>query len=122
METVDRKAVQAVVAEERDAVLVDALPVESYREEHLPEAVHLPPEAVRDRARRVLPDRHRTVIVYSGGSACDLSTRTVKLLEQLGYSDVREYPGGKSDWRVAGYWFESDTASVSGDDRAVAVS
>lgn len=113
METVSRKVVQAVVAEDRDAVLVDALPEESYREEHLPGAVHLPPEAVRARARRVLSDRDRTVIVYSGGSTCDISTRTAKLLERLDYRDVREYPGGKSDWRAAGYWFESDTASVS---------
>lgn len=107
VETIDRDGVRARIEEDADVTLVEALPEDSYREEHLPGAVHLPPTAVRERAPTLLPDRGQTVIVYCAGPDCGLSTRTARLLESMGYRDVREYPGGKSDWREAGYWFET---------------
>lgn len=107
VETIDRDAVRTLIEEDADVTLVEALPEDSYREEHLPGALHLPPTAVRERAPTLLPDRGQTVIVYCAGPDCGLSTRTARLLESMGYRDVREYPGGKSDWREAGYWFET---------------
>lgn len=113
LEAIDRAGVRALIEEDADVALVEALPEASYREEHLPGAVHLPPAAVRERAPELLPDRGQTVIVYCAGPDCGLSTRTARLLEDLGYRDVREYPGGKSDWREAGYWFETGMLALS---------
>ena len=113
VETIDRDGVRTLIEEDADVTLVEALPEDSYREEHLPGAVHLPPTAVRERAPTLLPDRGQTVIVYCAGPDCGLSTRTARLLESMGYRDVREYPGGKSDWREAGYWFETGMPALA---------
>ena len=47
-----------------DAQLVEVLPAEEYEEEHLPGAINLPPDRVRELASRVLPDKGAEIIVY----------------------------------------------------------
>jgi rhodanese-related sulfurtransferase len=44
--------------------VVDVLPAESWRQRHLPGAVNLPLADVPTRAREVLPDRSRDIVVY----------------------------------------------------------
>lgn len=51
VETIDRRGVRALIEEDADATLVEALPEDSYREEHLPGAVHLPPSAPSSASR-----------------------------------------------------------------------
>jgi rhodanese-related sulfurtransferase len=111
--TIDREGVRRLIENEADVALVEAMPRSSYHEEHLPGARHLPPDAVRERAPDVLPSRNQTVIVYCAGPECGLSGGTARVLTQMGYLDVREYPGGKSDWREAGYWFETGLPGVA---------
>jgi rhodanese-related sulfurtransferase len=48
-------------------ILVDVLPAASYAARHIRHAVSLPVEEVRARARDVLPDPGREVVVYCGG-------------------------------------------------------
>lgn len=112
MKTVDRDHVRSVLENDADVAIVETSPKAAYRQEHLPTARHLPPESIRERATQVLPDRERPVIVYCASPDCGLSRRTARLLERMGYSDVRDYHGGKSDWRQAGYWFESETPAA----------
>ena len=46
--------------------IVDVLPESSYVEAHIPGALSLPLEEVRDRARELLPDFHAEIAVYCG--------------------------------------------------------
>jgi rhodanese-related sulfurtransferase len=57
---VDRREVQALV--EAGAQLVEVLPAEEYREDHLPGAVNHPLRRVQEEAGEI--DRARPVIVY----------------------------------------------------------
>jgi rhodanese-related sulfurtransferase len=42
------------------------------------------------------------IVVYCGGTDCDLSEQLAKKLRSdLGYTDVREMPGGIVEWRLA---------------------
>lgn len=50
------------------AVLVDVLPRVAYNDGHIPGALNLPVAEIPTRARRLLPDRSREIIVYCGGS------------------------------------------------------
>ncbi|HSU34658.1 MAG TPA: rhodanese-like domain-containing protein [Propionibacteriaceae bacterium] len=52
-------------------------------------------------------DRATTVVTYCSGPACGRSKATAAAFTRLGYTDVRVYPGGKSDWLQAGLAFES---------------
>jgi rhodanese-related sulfurtransferase len=84
-------------------VLVDALAPMVYAHSHLPGAINLPPTAVDPYvvARRI-PDRDTEIVVYCGSQNCEDSIATGAQLQELGYTNLRHYTGGKSEWRHAG--------------------
>ena len=46
--------------------IVDVLPASSYAHEHIPGAINLPLEAIRDRAPDLLPNFNAEIAVYCG--------------------------------------------------------
>jgi rhodanese-related sulfurtransferase len=91
----------------RDFVLVDALPPMVYAHSHLPGAINLPPSAIDGTvvAKRI-PDRSAEIVVYCSGPDCDDAHETAKRLHELGYMNVRRYPGGKNEWKELGFPLE----------------
>ena len=90
--------------ESRDPfVLVDALAPMVYAHSHLPGAINLPPADI-DPARiaRRIPDPQSEIVVYCSSPDCDDSVATARRLQDLGYTNVRHYAGGKNEWRDAG--------------------
>jgi len=85
-----------------DVTVVEALPAAHYLAEHLPGAVNLTGELTPSLAAQLAPDRDGTLVVYCSGPACGRSAVAAAAFERLGYTDVRIYPGGKSDWFAAG--------------------
>ncbi len=84
-------------------VLVDALAPMVYAHSHLPGAVNLPPTGLDGYVvGRRIPDRHAEIVVYCSSPDCEDSVRTAEQLVELGYVNVRRYPGGKDEWRRAG--------------------
>lgn len=53
--------------EEARPVLVETLPTQYYRHTHLPGALSLPHDQVRELADQLLPDREAPVVVYCAG-------------------------------------------------------
>lgn len=95
--------------------IVDALPAASFASAHIPGALHLPPELVGERARDLLPERTAEIVVYCGSLTCDRSEHTMRELNQLGYSNVRDYRAGLADWIEAGEATETAPASAVSD-------
>jgi rhodanese-related sulfurtransferase len=84
-------------------VLVDALAPMAYAHSHLPGAINLPPSDVDPaRVARRVPDLKTEIVVYCSSPDCDDSVSTAKRLQELGYTNVRHYAGGKNEWRDAG--------------------
>jgi rhodanese-related sulfurtransferase len=84
-------------------VLVDALAPMVYAHSHLPGAINLPASSIgTDTIGRRIPDRGTEIVVYCTSPECDDSHATVRRLEELGYTNVRRYAGGKNEWRDAG--------------------
>jgi len=78
-----------------------------YAHSHLPGAINLPASAVDpDIVARRIPDKNTEIVVYCSGPDCDDSLVTAQRLKVLGYTNVRHYPGGKSEWRDAGLQLE----------------
>jgi rhodanese-related sulfurtransferase len=98
---------QVEVAARDGVTIVEALPAAYFEDGHLPGAVNLPHDADEATISAVLPDRHRTVVVYCANRACANSGILGRRLDQLGYDDVRVYEGGKEDWIEAGLALES---------------
>ena len=90
-----------------DFVLVDALAPMVYAHSHLPGAINLPPSAVEPtRVARRIPDHDTEIVVYCSSPDCDDSVLTAQRLQELGYTNVRHYPGGKDEWRERGFSLE----------------
>ena len=78
-------------------VLVEALGAGYYSDAHLPGAINIPPGQVDRLARALLPNRQASIVVYCTGT-CTSSVAVAKRLEELGYTEVAVYRGGKEDW------------------------
>jgi rhodanese-related sulfurtransferase len=106
---VDTEEVEALAR--GGAQLVEVLPAEEYRTEHLPGAVNLPlTDLTRDAAGGLDPDA--PVVVYCFDTQCDLSTRAAALLESYGFRDVYDYTGSKAAWLAMGLPAEGDTPTA----------
>ena len=110
--TIDRDGVAEVV-DAGSAVIVEALPASYYEDAHLPGALHLPHDSDDATIAEVLPVPAAPVVVYCSNLACQNSTILSRRLAQLGYTDVREYEGGKEDWITAGLPVESTSVAAS---------
>jgi rhodanese-related sulfurtransferase len=64
METVSREELKGKMDRGETFTLVETLAEVAYQHEHLPGAINLPPERVRELAPRLLPDRGAEIIVY----------------------------------------------------------
>ena len=78
-------------------VLVEALGAAYFADAHLPGAINIPPGQVDRLAPILIRDLDARIVVYCTGR-CDSSRMVARQLEDLRYSDVRVYEGGKEDW------------------------
>jgi rhodanese-related sulfurtransferase len=62
--TIDREELQSKLDRGDDFFLVETLSEEKYRHTHLPGAVNLPPNAVRESASELLPEKDAEIVVY----------------------------------------------------------
>lgn len=64
MRSFNREELKAKMDRGEPLTLVEALSENRFREGHLPQAINLPTDRVRDLAPRRLPDRDAEIVVY----------------------------------------------------------
>ena len=64
VETVSREELKDKIDRGEAFTLVETLPEVAYKHEHLPGAINLPPDRVREIAPQLLPDKGAEIIVY----------------------------------------------------------
>jgi rhodanese-related sulfurtransferase len=101
---------------ESGAQLVEVLPAEAYRREHLPGAVSIPLAEIASALERLDPER--PVIAYCYDHQCDLSARAAAHLEALGFGEAYDYVDSKLAWLGEGLPSEG---LVSDDERVGAL-
>ena len=109
-EDVSREELWQKIEHDDGLVLVDALPPISFAASHLPGAINIPPGTEDERASRRIPDLAAEVVVYCMNPTCYSSVDVANRLVQLGYRNVRHYPGGKEEWIEAGLPLEGGRA------------
>jgi rhodanese-related sulfurtransferase len=62
--TISRDELKQKIDRKDDFLLVETLPAATYHHRHLPGAINLPPEKVRELAPHVLPDQNADIVVY----------------------------------------------------------
>jgi rhodanese-related sulfurtransferase len=90
----------------RHTIVIETLPPEQFQHAHLPGAVNMPPDRVRELAPTLVADKQAEIITYCAGPTCHASLGAARLLSALGYTNVWHYAGGKQDWIAAGFPFE----------------
>lgn len=109
-----RPQLQCRLAANPSVVLVEALPERYYSDWHLPGAKHMPHDQVTAVAPSLFTHRDAEIVVYCANANCQNSTTAAQLLEQMGYTNVSVYQGGKQDWREAGLPIEKSEAITTG--------
>jgi rhodanese-related sulfurtransferase len=107
---IKREEIQKYLEARTPMILVEALPEKYYRDGHLPGAIRLGHDDVRQRAAEVLPNKDAFVVVYCANTPCQNSTIAARTLDALGYTNVAEYVEGKQDWVEAGLALERSAA------------
>jgi rhodanese-related sulfurtransferase len=101
MNTINRDDLKALLANPK-LVLLEALNEASFKQGHLPGARLFPMATAREQARTLAPRRDTPIVVYCASETCKNSDEVAKVLDAVGYTDVRVYKGGKADWQSAG--------------------
>ena len=85
--------------------LVDLLSEESYREGHIPGAIHIPIGDLESSADRYL-DKKDKIVVYCDSYSCKASTNATKKLLEMGYENTLAFKAGTRGWQSAGLELE----------------
>lgn len=101
MKTISRETLAARLDGPAPPTLVEALPEKYFRQWHLPNAVNINHDEVRQRAPELLPDKHAEIVVYCASATCQNSHMVANQLGALGYTNVAVYQGGKAEWEEA---------------------
>ena len=96
-----------------DFTLFEVLPLMYFRKHHLPTAKNLPPTAVAEVVSEIVPDRSAEIVLYCWDDHCPTSGWAATELEAMGYTNIREYVGGKKDWLDAGLPMAKDSRQDS---------
>jgi rhodanese-related sulfurtransferase len=62
--TITRQELEAKLHGREEFHLVETLPRTAYEHAHLPGAINMPPDQVRDLAPKLLPDKNVEIVVY----------------------------------------------------------
>jgi len=85
-----------------DLVVIEVLPHEAYLNGHIPGAVHIPLERIGHEAKQRFR-LDQPLVVYCSSFTCEASPTAARKLEQLGFTKVWDFEGGKADWLDADY-------------------
>ena len=107
IKTLEREELKAKLDRGDDFKLVMAMHEWGFRVAHIPGSLHY---NTVDGAKQDL-DLDDEIVVYCTDPACVASQFAYRWLIEAGYTNVRRYSGGVSDWAAAGYELESDAAS-----------
>lgn len=89
-------------------LLFEVLGAQFYKRHHLPGALHLPPDRVVETVTALAPDRATEIVTYCWDDDCPTSAWAARELRAIGYTNVREFPGGKQEWQSVGLPLERD--------------
>ena len=102
MKLITREELKAKMDRGDTFTLFEVLPLMYWRKHHLPGAKNLPPTQVATVVQELVADRSSEIILYCWDNDCPTSGWATTELEALGYTNIREYTGGKKDWIDAG--------------------
>ena len=93
--TISQQEAKAIMDNESDYVILDVRTVEEYNSGHIPNAILIPNEEIKQKAESVLKDKNQLILVYCRSGR--RSKQAASVLVSLGYTNIKEF-GGIIDW------------------------
>ena len=111
------EAVQ-MIAEKPDAIVLDVRTQDEYDKKHIPNAILVPLEELREGNFASIPDKNQTILIYcwTGRRAQD----SAQLLADKGYKNVYEF-GGLSEWKGDVVGAETGTYKTISQEEAMEI-
>jgi rhodanese-related sulfurtransferase len=105
MKLIGREELKAKLDRGDDFKLVMTLGEWAFQLSHIPGSLNV---SSFEQARELLSpvDKDEEIVVYCSDANCIASQAAYRFLTENGYSNVRRYAGGLSDWQMAGYPLE----------------
>ena len=116
VDTISREELKGKLDRGEDFKLAMALSPRAYEAKRIPGSINIVSE---EQGRGLMTEGVSPadeIVVYCTGGDCMSSLQAYKRLVELGFTNVRHYPGGLSDWEAAGYPLEG---SLVGSNDAV---
>lgn len=100
-------------------VVIDARPENKFFEGHLPGAINIAWQEMKERLGELPKDKNTKLVFYCGGTKCDLSGKAAALAIDNGYKNVAVFNGGEPGWREGGesLWVSSNYIKILLNDR-----
>lgn len=86
------------VADSKTATIFDVNSAESFKEAHVPGAVHFGSHE-KDFAKLLPADKNALIVAYCGGPKCTAWLKAAKEACQLGYTNIKHFKDGISGWK-----------------------
>ena len=102
--TIDREELKAKLDRGDDFRLIMTLHDWAFRATRIPGSIHF---NTHEEAVAAL-GKDEEIVVYCSDPACVASQFAYRALVEEGYTNVRRYPGGLSDWAAGGYPLDGD--------------
>ncbi len=89
---------QALIAEDKNLVIIDVLSPESFAKSHIAGAINIPVgkfesgEALKDL------DKAKTYVLYCANKKCKASTKAAEIMMKNGFKNVLDYENGLAEW------------------------
>ena len=85
----------AKMQEEEGIIIVDVRTAEEYAGGHIPNAILIPNETIKDEQPEELPDLDATILIYCRSG--NRSAQATKKLVEMGYTNLYDF-GGINSW------------------------
>lgn len=106
MEEINKDELKQKLDSDSDIALIEVLDHNEYKKGHIQGAINIPLAKIVSEAKKLF-DKDRELILYCSDYECSASPTAGKKLENAGFDNVYHYPGGKKEWKEAGYPMET---------------
>jgi len=105
--TITREQIKEKLDRKEPITIIEALPKKYFDIEHLPGAINISHDEIKEHAPDMLPNKDALIVVYCASTDCANSKIAIDTLYQMGYTNAFEYVEGKQHWADARFSFES---------------
>ena len=86
------------VVDQKSAFIVDANSDESFKDAHVPGAIHYG-DHKNDFAKLLPTDKSKMIVAYCGGPSCTAWHKAAEQACKLGYTNIQHFKDGISGWK-----------------------